>query len=339
MADNPTRRLADQARASYQKVAAAQQQLAGGRENALQRQQQGMQQAGQSLQRLGEQQQQKEQFESAQKQEQEQFEAGKKQQQEQFETERKDRKYKFLMEQELAYDEMDARAKLEAQKIKIAKQQAATSKLREERLSQQYSAESQVAREEHFNKRHDWYREQLNKLDARRDGLFVGDQKALSEVERLMAKSEEFKDNKMVQQAMQGAKAGDPAAVEAVIQHLDTMYVKTMIDQAGEIGEWNPSPRLITHPEVQQFNAMLVKSKLETTQQLGDTLAAMSPEKRKKYVDLLGSATERNRRLVKKAYQHMRHWYEAQVLRAGVPAYNQMYPNQQVQVENVTQNQ
>jgi len=326
-------RLAERMSAGYQKVAAAQGQKVAAGEAQLQRQQQGMQAAGQALQQQGAQQQQQEQFDTQmgerkqQRIQQEgQFQQSQQQQQEQFEA-----------RQGMAEEELRVKEGIEAQKMDLAQQEIEVSKIREKRLSQAAQIKDVEAKQVHFDKRKTFYSGEINKLRTARDKLMVGDQGALDLTSAYMAKIPGLKDNKVFQNAISGAKAGDPAAVQEVVQALDNAMVKTMVDQAGEIGDWNPPPHFVSNPEVQQFNSYLVQSKVEANSRLQDVIMSLqsNPKGASDYVKLLGTPEDRDRRLVKSAYMKMRMWYQAQNLRAGVQRYNQQNPQQQVTPESV----
>ncbi len=333
MAKNPTSKLAGEARASYQKVAAQQAEGVGQKERAVGRQQQQVTQAAGMMQQQAGMQQQAEQQQAQLETRERIATAGQEQQQQQFESRQEQQQAQFQEGQDLRVAQFRDQQAQDAGRMGLAQQkQTETEKYREqsidieERKLAAATAKTRQAQaqqlEEKVQARRDGYQKRRDTLRASKERLFraqtSGDLTGLAQ----MIAGTKAGENANVQQALKnlGGDSASPQDAQTLVQAIDGEIVHSLVNQAGELGEWNPPAHLADNPEVQQFNAFIVQSKMALNKQFQDALLGLSDDPRR-YAELMrlqGSPEVRDRRIIRTAHKTMERFYRARQMRAGV---------------------
>lgn len=340
--ENPTRRLAEQARASGQKVARAREQQVATGEHRLDRQQRGAAQTSQALAETGRQLQREEEFEEQKRitgvQEKRQEEATAEEQQ-RYEAETEARKEQFQAEYQLEQDKLSQRASEQAARTAQATKEL---ELREEALDVQRQgvrakrAEIQQARIEEQaeirDKRRTEFQGRLDKLDsALRKFQFGGSSGDLDQAGKLIALAEKklgdnqkYKDSVSDIKNPQASPEARAQAYNTIMEGIRDAKVAIHVERAGVLGEWSPTPEMQSHPEVQQFNANLATAQLSMNRfnqmmMMGLGMAGI-PEPLQQYMNTLQQTSpEMQRRvLVKMAYEQMQSQAHVRSLQQGV---------------------
>lgn len=326
--NNPTNKMASEARASHEKVVQAQRDQVAQRERAGQEFRQGVKDVAQSgiqQHQFGEQ---MDQRQAEQEQQQQQFEAGQEmdrermaQQQAQFDKAQQVEIQKARAQRETQEASLQQReAEFRYQKEQDEKRnQIEIQKLR--RQTDEAMRKEAFEREQHMTKRRDYYREEVGKLRQAKEKILFGNND--DEITRVLQSTvaQKLGGNNAVDNAISNLTGGSGSQddLREVVQAIDNYTVKTMVDQAEELGEWSPPAHLIDHPDVQRFNLFMGEAKKAFNTNLQRQLLASMQEGNRGKMDWLrrlhSDPEERDRRLARTASRSMRQWYQTRNMR------------------------